>query len=305
MTIGLGKSAGKTFVVGKTGLPYSSFYRQLIRNDNDGVVRYTNTIAAAALLCTANGSDQIIVLPGHTETVSSSTAFTISTASVRITGLGMGTDRPTITLDTATTTTLNITANNVAFSNMIFIANFAAIASLFTLTTAKEFTLTSCEFRDTSNVLNFVAIVTTNSTSNAADGLTMNLCKRIGAGADTNTTIVSMVGTNDRLTVTNNYFAHNAVTAAGLMIIATGKIVTNADIDSNLCNFVGATGTTTGILITTNGTTNSGVLRRNFIKSLDVTTEILVTASSGFIYFNNYYAGAADASGYLLPAADA
>ena len=67
----------------------------------------------------------------------------------------------------------------------------------------------------------------------------------------------------------------------------------------------GATGNTAGILVTTNGTTNSGVICRNFAQSLDATSEILATASSGFIFFNNYYSGAADKSGYLLPAADA
>lgn len=298
-------AAGKMFVVGKAGLAYRDMYSDIFTGDVDGRIRFVQTLAAAAALCTADGNDQIALMPGHTETISSATALTLSIAGVNIYSLGKGGERATITLDTANTSTINITANNITFTNVIFIANFASIAAPFTLTTAKDFGLYNCEFRDTSGVLNFANIVSTSATSNAADGLTIVGCKRIGAGADSNTTIVNMLGTNDRLTVTDNYFTHLAVTGGGLMIIATGKIVTNAIIRRNICNFLGATGLTTGLLITTNGTTNSGVITDNYDFNLDATTEILVTAGSGFVFFNNYHSGAADKSGYLLPAADA
>lgn len=268
---------------------------------------FTSIATACATLLAAgraNAGDTLIVAPGHTETISSATALSISVAGLYIRGVGYGSGRPTITLDTATTATINVIANNVSIDNVIFVANFAGIASLFTLTTATDFRLTACEFRDTSAILNFVNIVDTNTTSNNADGLLISGCKRIGLGADSNTTIVKMDGTNDRLTMSNNYFSHAAVTAAGLMIIATGKVVTNADINTNVCLFVGATGLTTGLLITTNGSTNSGVIRSNMITGLDATTPILVTASSGFKFFANTYVHTADTSGYLLPAAD-
>jgi hypothetical protein len=53
------------------------------------------------------------------------------------------------------------------------------------------------------------------------------------------------------------------------------------------------------------GTANTGLIRENFIKSLDVTTPVLVTASSGFTFMQNFYQGNADKSGYVLPAIDA
>lgn len=299
------RTTGKTFYLQSTTYADQDLTTSLFPPDIDGVTRLFNTTTLATAACTASAGDVIYVAPGYTETISSSTALTLSKAGVTIIGLGTGSLRPTFTLDTANTATINVTANNITIQNCIFVANFLAIASCFTLTTASDFVLDNCEFRDTSSVLNFVAIVTTNTTSTNASGLKITNSTRIGAGATTNTTIVSMLGTNDRVTIKDNYFAHAAVTAAGLMIIATGKVVTNAIIDGNACNFVGATNTTTGILITTNGTTNSGIIRRNMVQSLDATSEILVTASSGFIYFNNYYSGTADLSGYLLPAADA
>lgn len=274
----------------------------------DGIAGVFSSLQAAVTVLSntrANCGDTIILAPGHTETISSSTALTVSVAGLYIRAAGNGNNRATITLDTANTSTINITAANVTFENVIFVANFLAIASLFTLTTAKDFQLLNCEFRDTSSVLNFVAIVTTSVTTAAADGLFISGCRRFGAGASSNTTIVSMLGTNDRLRILNSYFAHNATTQGGLMIIASGKIATNADINGNVCNLVGSSGATAGIIITTDGTTNSGVLRSNLIQSLDATTEILVTASSGFIFFNNMYSAVADKSGYLLPAADA
>lgn len=263
-----------------------------------------STLAGAIASCTASRGDVIMVMPGHAETISSATALTLNVAGVAIIGLGQGDLRPTFTLGTATTATINVSASQVAISNCLFKANFAAIVSCFTLTTAKHFVLDNCEFRDNSSVLNFKFIVNVGATSNAADGLYMDKCMRFGLGATTGTAIVNMAGTNDRLVIKDSYLAHAATSDAGLMPIATGKIVTNMIINNNVLNLVGSTGATTGTIITTDGTTNSGIISRNLIQSLDATTEILVTASSGFIFSQNYSSAVADKSGYLVPAAD-
>ena len=297
--------AGKMFVVGASGLAYRSMYQELLPPDTEGRARFVSTIAAASALCTASGADVIYVLPGHTETISSATALTLSIVGIRVIGLGQGTDRPTITLDTATTATINVTANNISFENFIFVANFADIVALFTLTTAKNFTLRNVEINDTSSVLNFLALVSTDATSNHANGLTFDNVEWNGLGATTNTTVISMNGTNDKVRVKNSYFTHAAVTGGGFMIIATGKVVTNLQTRSNVFLLTGATSLTTGILITTDGSTNSGIISGNIIQGLDATTEILVTASSGFRFSQNFYSGVTDKSGYLLPAADA
>lgn len=302
---------GRFFLVIKAGGANENELKAMYGNGYpDGIAGvFPSLVLAVAALANANtgrsnAGDTILLAPGHTETISSATALTISVAGLYIRAIGNGNARATITLDTAATATINVTAANITFQNVIFVANFADIAAAFTLTTAKDFALLNCEFRDTSAILNFLNVVDTSTTSNDADGLTISNCKRIGLGATTNTSIVKVDGTNDRVIISNNYFAHAAVTGGGLMIIATGKIITNADINSNTCLFVGATGLTTGVLITTNGTTNTGVLRSNMVTGLDATTPILATASSGFKYFANLYVHTADTSGYLLPAAD-
>lgn len=297
--------SGKVFFVAPATAGYLAGMLSRYPNDEGANPRVFTDLNTAVAACRAGYGDVVLISNGYTGTISSATAMTLATAGVTIIGLGYGSDRPTLTLDTATTSTINITAANITIKNCVFVANFAAIASVFTTTTAKDFALSGCEFRDTSAILNFVNIVTTDTTSNDADGLSITKSRRIGAGATTNTTIVSMLGTNDRVTVEDNYFAHAAVTGGGGMIIATGKIVTNLSYRRNVHNFVGATGLTTGMIIITNGTTNSGVLSDNYDQNLDQTTEILVTASSGFIFFNNWHSGVADKSGYLVPAADA
>lgn len=273
-------------------------------DNNPGTLRKPfKTLVGAMSMCVASRGDVIMVAPGHAETISSSIAMTLATAGVLIVGTGVGALRPTFTLNTATSATINITAAGISFVNCLFLANFAAIVSCFTLTTAKNLSLVNCEFRDLSSSLNFITIVTTDTTSDDADGLLIDNCNIFGLGTSTNTAMVSMLGTNDRIQISNCYQQNKSVGAvAGVMPIAAGKIVTNFIMKNNIFNLTNVTTDTVGILITTNGSTNTGVLMGNMVKGLDDTSVILVTASSGFIYYNNYYAGTADVSGFLLPA---
>lgn len=262
-----------------------------------------NTITAAVAACTANRGDIVMAMPGHSEEITSSTALTLSTAGVLIVGLGEGTKRPLFTLSTANTATINVTADNIGFVNCQFVANFLAIAACFTLTTAKYFSVTKCSFKDTSAILNFAKIVNTAATANAADGLTIEDCKIVSSHATNAFSVFAAVGNIDRIVVKNNYIKSVTTNAAAAICpISTTKVVTNAEIVGNSINTVGAAGTTTGILITTDTSTNSGLIANNYIQNLDATTPILVTASSGFIFMENYYQSAADKSGAILPA---
>jgi hypothetical protein len=273
---------------------------------NDGTFqRPLATLDRAFSLVSAGRGDIVMIKPGHVETISTATAMALDVAGVAVVGLGVGASRPTFTLDTIATATFGVSAANIVVANCLVKANFADVAAAFTLANAPGFALLGVECRDTSNVLNFLSVVDTNATSNNADDLSLIGCKRVGAGATAATCVVKMDGTNARLTIRDGYFTHAATTTAGLMPIATGKVITDAIIDNNTIILTGSAGASTGIIITTDGTTNSGMISRNRIQSLDATTEILVTASSGFMFSENYYSGAADKSGYLLPAADA
>lgn len=261
----------------------------------------TTTFALALAKCTAAKGDVIVLMPGHAETVTS-TNMAPNVSGVQVVGLGTGALRPTFTFGAAAAT-VTVSAADITFQNCLFVANFADVVSAFTLTTAKNFWLDSCEFRDTSAILNFIATVSISSTNAAADGLSITNCKRIGAGATAATCLVAAAGNIDRMNLQNNYVAHLLAANSALIYQATTtKTITNAIINNNMCNFVGADAAT-GVLLITTATTHSGILSNNFVTGARAAaTAILVTASSGFKFYNNYYQTAADKSGILMPA---
>lgn len=90
------------------------------------------TLSAAQSFCVPGNGDIIIVKPGHAETISTATALNMAVSDVAVIGMGGGTSRPSFTLDTITTSTINITGNNISFQNCQFVGNFLSIAALFT-----------------------------------------------------------------------------------------------------------------------------------------------------------------------------
>ena len=263
-----------------------------------------STLAYAVTQCVANRGDVIMVKPGHTETISSATALTLSVAGVAIIGLGIGSNRPTFTLDTATTATINVTAANVAIKNCIFTANYADIVSFFTLTTAKNFTLEGNLFKATATNMNSLYVVDTNATSNDCDGLSIIGNKWIEPDTAT-LSMVKMDGTNADVTISGNLLTLGVNNnKASLVAIITGKILTSANISENRVYRLNTDTATGAILVTTDGSTNTGLIFGNYVQHADTAAEILVTASAGFGVFQNYASGVAGASGYLLPAAD-
>lgn len=262
------------------------------------------TVDYAIGQCVAGRGDIILVKPGHAETLSSAGAITADVAGVAIIGLGSGSMRPTFTLNTAATTTVAVSAANVTFKNLIFSANFADITAVFTTTTAAWLTIEDCRFQATATNMNFLNIVDTNTTDNATDGLA--LLNNVWIEPDLATLgMVKMDSTNARVRIEGNYVNVGVNNnKATLLAIATGKIATSASITGNTVYRLNTDTATGGLLVSTDGSTNTGVIANNFAQHADTAAEILVTASSGFGFFNNYASGVAGASGYLLPAAD-
>lgn len=263
-----------------------------------------STLDYAIGRCTAGRGDIIFVKPGHAETISSATALLADVTGVAIVGLGIGSLRPTFTFDTATTATIPVSAANVSFKNCIFTTNFADIVSVFTLTTANYFTLEDCLIKATATNMNFLWVVDTNATSNDADGLAIQNCTWIEPDLATKS-LIKMDGTNANVRILDNYASLGVLNNNPcLMAIATGKIVTALQCRKNTVYRLNTDTATGAILVSTDGSTNTGVITENFAQHADVAAELLVTASSGFGVFGNYASGVAGASGYLLPAAD-
>lgn len=95
--------------------------------DNADVTsRLVTSLASAMTLCRSGMNDVIVVLPGHTESVSIANYFSSMVAGTRIIGLGTGNERPTFNWTAATSSWL-LNVANVVIENCIL--NMAATAS--------------------------------------------------------------------------------------------------------------------------------------------------------------------------------
>ncbi len=88
------------------------------------------TIDFAVGQCAANNGDRIYVMPGHAEAVIAAAGLDFDVAVIEVIGLGNGTSRPTITLDTATSATVEIGAVDVTLKNMRFVSDINDLAIL-------------------------------------------------------------------------------------------------------------------------------------------------------------------------------
>lgn len=296
-------AGGKSFLVAPSTHPNYDMLSQIFKPDPDGSVRLFNTLAAAQSGATASRGDVVYIAEGHTETITSATTLGFSKAGLQYIGLGKGSLRPTVTFTTANTATLAVSANNVRIENVIFVANFLNVAALFTLTTAAEFQLVNCEVRDIDTTHNFVAMIVTDTVSNNNDGLLIDSCNFFLLIATGATKLVSALGTNNRWTITNNYYSTPTTNAGAVMPIATGKAITQLLMNNNKFNLVNAAGTATGLLITAD-TAGTGYISNNQIQ-VATTTPLGVTAARGWVQTNNLYTHTADKSGYVMPVIDA
>ena len=254
--------------------------------------------------CTAARGDIIMVKPGHTETISTSTAMAWDVSGVAIIGLGVGSLRPTFTLDTAATATITVSVANVSVQNCIFIANFADIATCFTVTTAADFAVEYCEFRDTSASLNFINIVDTNATANAADGLYFAFNRIISLGTTAATTAIEVDAAISRMRVLDNFGTWAVVNNTPALIEAATFDMTSLEVARNIVYRQNTDTATGGWLLEGSTTASTGMVYDNKGKTLDTAAILIMTTGSTLGFTNNLVSGLADASGFLIPAAD-
>ena len=335
------------------------------------------TLQGALNKVTPGRGDIIFVKPGHAENISSATALVVSVSNVAIIGLGQGVLRPTFTLNTAATATINITADDVTFQNCIFKANFLNIAACFTLgvvsgtvvlnngtatvtsisggslnqgmrlvatgipantvitsqvsgtaggngvytvstttsvasvsftTTARGFNLDNCDLLDTSSVLNFLVGVVTSTQSNAHDFLSITRNRFVFLATSGVVNLLSYLGSNAEVTITDNYYQSASTNASAIIPFAAGTTVTCLQLLRNTLISTNATGTATGIVITSNSAGSTGMIDQNSIHSLANTTlasSLLVTTGTGIWFGTNRFARTADKSAVTsLPALD-
>lgn len=291
--------ASSIFTTGKTWYVHATTGSN--GNTGDDPTAPKASVQGAITAARASLGDVVIIMPGHTETVTAS-SLNLSKAGIKFVCLGDGRNAPIFTLNAAAST-VDVTAANVSWFGGIFESTILDCASAFTLGAAKNFTLDGATFIDTTAILNFLSIVTTDATDNNADDLTVNGNTWYGLNLVTPLAFLSILAAEIRPTFTNNREFHKC-TAGGEMITLAAKIVTGADFSNNTQIVVGATGVTIGIFLTGSGTTSTGIVSNNYVATLDTTTELLATAGTGLTFVENYYTGTADKSAKLWPVVD-
>lgn len=264
------------------------------------------TIAAANTKCVANRGDIIFVKPGHAETITTATQLALNVAGVAIIGLGIGSNRPTLTFGAAAAN-IPVTAQNVSISNILHVANFADVVSAYTATstnTPKSFTIDGCEFRDTSSILNFIKCVTGNATANSMDGFAFVNNKVFGLATTAATQACIMAAANDRQQYKNNFIVYPILNDTATLVDFGANSHTNLDISGNRV-FRPSTSTTGGSLFSGGSTASTGYVYDNYSWHLDNSAGLLAPTGTKLGFQNNYsmITGAADKSGLINPAA--
>lgn len=174
---------------------------------NGGKLAPFSTIDYAVGKCTANNGDVIIVMPGHTETITAAGGLSLDVAGVSIIGIGAGSSRPTINFTTAVGADMDVNAANITMSNFLFTGGIDALTGPIDIN-ASDFKLINCETRDvTGQTTDFIV------TDANADRLLIDGWQHRGAAAVGAATAISIVGGDD-ITIRNFDIYGNFSTAA-------------------------------------------------------------------------------------------
>lgn len=251
--------------------------------------------------CTASKGDTIVLLQGHSETITGASGITADIAGINIVGLGTGSLRPTFLMDGGTSVTFVVSAANVLVDNCFFKAGHSGVVTCFDITAA-GCVLTNLEFGNNTTNENFVTpIKSTSTTDNNGDGLTVVGCRWFTTDTD-DREMIEINANLDRLTVTDCIMVTTSATAQ-LVLSAGTKVLTNVYIARN--RFKSAM--TSGLLFISNGaSTNTGMVCDNYVGNLDTTgpQDLGASAFANAVWFNNYSTSVVTLSGGINPVAD-
>lgn len=258
---------------------------------NDGTYRRPfSTITAALTKCTANRGDIIVVMPGYAENISAAAGETWDVAGVAIVGLGAGSLRPQLSF-TAAAATHVISAANMSFANIQWVANFADVATGLDVSAADGLSFENCWFTEAGADLNFVDVV---DLATGADDISFKGCKFIGGDASNDAFITGVA--HDGFYVDDCMFHANVAQTAVVGLIETTGNVTNMRIKG--CDF--RSNVDGALFLDFNGTANGGTVSYCNFSSID--TAGAVTAGfdlTGAHCFECYVAGEADSFGLV------
>ena len=248
------------------------------------------TLDYAIDYCTDSAGDVIYLLPGHAELVTEAGGLTLDCIGVHIIGCGEGALQPTITLNTADTADILISAASITIENVNFVAGFEDIVAAIDVD-ATDFTLRGCRFT-TDHVGNHNALIWIQDgallTSNR---ITVEDCFCIAIDAS-NTHFINYAGTGD-----GHIFRRNTLIGDwGTMAIGGAGVITNAIICDNYV-YNAATDADAGI----NLAATTSICMNNRVSTGHASASSVTCA--GCALCENYGGLISDANGVLEPIA--
>lgn len=274
----------KVFFVGASTLPSYADFADDFGPDAQGGNRVFPTINAviADANSVASRGDVILVLPGHTETITAAGGVALSLAGISLIGLGVGGLRPTLTFSTSAAASFNITAANILVQNIRFVTNVASLTAFMNISAA-DVTIDQCEFIFQTSTLATVNCIVTAAT---ADRLKVTNCTFYGVAATSASATTSCIKHESGV----DYVIENNIIVGkltqGIVNVAT---VLRGSIHNN--RFIIGTGT----VAITMAAASTPFITNNRINVASGTAPI--TAAAGFVAGNIYSAAAGVTAG--------
>jgi hypothetical protein len=257
-------------------------------NGNSG--SYTKpfaTIVYALTRCLAGRGDIILVMPGHTETISGAGTIT-AVAGVAIVGLGTGTARPTLTFS-ATTSTVAVSAANFTMHNILCLVSIDAVVKCFNVTAA-NFTMSQVDYQLTSAKSPVTFLVT----SAAGTDMVIRNCRHYQNTAVSVTKWIDLVGADRALIEDNIMLVSSSIhvvggtTTASLDVVLRNNIISNVAVDAASVIMLAAT---------------TGVASYNGVAGAKSAIAGTI-ALAGMFGFQNFACNTANKNGLLDPVVD-
>lgn len=190
------------------------------------------TVNFAVGQCTANSGDTVIVLEGHTETVTTSASgsslagageLNFGVAGVRVIGLGNPGTAPVFNFTTSTGANARVNATGVLLQNLRFHGGIDALTTVLVINGVADVTLRNIVYRDvTGQCTKFL------HAANNSDRLTISGFRHIGDSAAGSTHSCTFDGCDD-LIFENFHITGNFSTAAvGFITTASARITVRA-----------------------------------------------------------------------------
>jgi len=278
------------------GLPVKALFQQPIfvdsntgSDDNDG----TNPEQPLATLADAFDSSKVgtngivIVLPGHSESVTAAAGIDADIAGVHVLGLGEGSGRPTFNVSTATTADIDIDAANITFENMVFdLTGIDAVAGGIDVNAA-NFTLKKSEvvISDGSGQ----AVVGVLGDANA-DDLTVEDCLFRGSADAGPAACIRIIGSDHPVIKNNILYGDFSVSPIENVTTACTRVfIEGNDMDNYNANDFGIT-----LVATTDGS-----IRYNTIRVATNGQVTFITAGNDCQLYENYGVNADGETGML------